>query len=83
MRIAHIKGATRVLGESQGYRGLPIVDVMFGDSPAMVSEWSPSDDERAGIAAGKNVYLSVLGTGHPPVLLEVDSDRCPLTMEMF
>lgn len=83
MNIAHIKGATRVLGESQGYRGLPIVDTMFGDDPAMVSEWVPSADERAAIAGGKSIFLSILGTQHPPVLIEVDDDRCPFTKEMF
>lgn len=83
MNIAHIEGATRVLGVSQGYRGLPIVDTLFGDAPAMISEWLPSADERAAIAGGKSIFLSVLGTQHPPVLLEVGSDRCPLTKEMF
>lgn len=82
MEIAQIKGATRVLGVSQGYRGLPIVDTVFGDSPAMVSEWVPSDEERASIAGGKNIFLSVLGTSHPPVLLAIENDRCPFTLEL-
>lgn len=83
MEIATINGATRVLGESQGYRGLPIVDTDFDGSPAMISEWVPSMDERLLIANGKSIFLSVLGTQHPPVLLEVGSDRCPFTKEMF
>ncbi|PDS97549.1 hypothetical protein CO659_12880 [Rhizobium sp. S9] len=83
MEIAHIDGATRVLGESQGYRGLPIVDTMFGDAPAMVSEWVPSAGERAAIASGKSLFLWLLGTQHPPVMMTVENDRCPLTVDMF
>jgi len=83
MEIAMIEGATRVLGESQGYRGLPIVDTVFGDAPAMISEWIPSAEEAAAIANGKSIFLSVLGTQHPPVLIEVGTDRCPFTKDLL
>ena len=32
-----------------------------------ISCWQPTDVERELIAQGGNVYLGVLGTGHPPV----------------
>lgn len=88
MEIARIEGKTRTLGESQGYRGLHIRDenqfsAMIGEVPVMVSEWVPNEDERAAIAAGSSIFLHVQGTQHPPVLLEVLSERCPLTKEMF
>lgn len=83
MEIAHIEGATRILGESQGYRGLPIIDTDFDGSPAMVSEWLPSTEERDRIAAGKSLFLWVMGTQHPPVMMVVENDRCPFTKEMF
>lgn len=72
-----LEGATRTIGESQGYRGLPLRDVLTnctvnGDgTPAMVSAWLPDEVERARIAAGEPIYLMVLGNQHPPVMLSV------------
>lgn len=76
MLIEAIEGATRVLGKSQGFFGLPIRDGttterVVGDTPCMVSAWSPTPDELERLNAGARVYLKVLGTVHPPVLLEV------------
>lgn len=77
MVIDRIDGATRVLGKSQGYLGLPLRDVMINcavggpDTPAMETAWLPTPDELARIAAGGPVILRVLGTQHPPVMLSV------------
>jgi hypothetical protein len=77
MLISHIEGATRVLGKSQGYLGLPVRDerihcTVGGEgTPAMVTAWEPTPDEIARINAGARVYLRVLGTAHPPVMIEV------------
>ena len=77
MEIGRIKGATRVLGKAQGYRGLPVRDERLNCGPgmedvaAMTTCWYPSPDEIARIAVGAPIYLRVLGHAHPPVLLEV------------
>lgn len=75
MMIKMIAGHTRVIGKSQGYLGLPIRDekiacTVNGDStPCMTTAWEPTPDEIAAIVAGGTVYLRIIGTGHPPVML--------------
>ena len=77
MEIGRIKGCTRVIGKSQGYYGLPLRDEMINDSvtgpgtPAMVTAWFPTPDELVAINAGAPIHLTVVGTGHPPVMLAV------------
>lgn len=77
MTPAHIEGATRVIGESQGYIGLPLRDetvhctVSGEGTPVMVSQWTLSDEERQMICDGADIHLHVVGTRHPPVLLEL------------
>ncbi len=75
MIIARIEGFTRELGKSQGYRGLPLRDETVVDAAtgqvcnAMTTAWEPTPQELAMLNAGGKVYLQVLGTQHPPVLL--------------
>lgn len=77
MQIRMIKGATRTLGQAQGYFGLPVRDEVITDtaagiaSPAMVSAWEPTPAELERLKAGASVYLRLLGTGHPPVMVFV------------
>ena len=77
MQIGRIEGCTRVLGKSQGYLGLPLKDVLINstvdgpETPAMETAWLPTPDEIERINAGAPVVLRVLGTQHPPVMLEV------------
>lgn len=77
MQIGRINGATRVIGQSQGYLGLPLRDVIIDcpvngpRTPAMETAWLPTPDELERIVAGAPVVLRVLGTSHPPVMLEV------------
>jgi len=77
MQIGRIEGCTRVLGKSQGYLGLPLRDVVIECSvggpgtPAMETAWLPTPDEIARIVCGAPIILRVLGTQHPPVMLEV------------
>jgi len=77
MLIAMIEGATRVIGKSQRYLGLPIKDVMVDctvngpNTPAMLTAWTPTPDELERLNAGAGVILRILGTRHPPVMLEV------------
>lgn len=48
MEIGRIEGATRVLGQSQGYIGLPLRDTRVNstvdgpDTPAMETAWFPT-----------------------------------------
>jgi hypothetical protein len=77
MLVGRISGTTRVIGKSQGYLGLPLRDVRVSDSvngpgaPAMETAWLPTPEEISRIVAGAPVILRVLGTAHPPVMLEV------------
>ena len=77
MIIARIPGATRVIGKSQGYLGLPLRDELRNttvdgpQTPCMVTAWEPTPAELVRLNQGACVYLTVLGTQHPPVLLEV------------
>ena len=77
MLIRMIEGATRIIGKSQGYLGLPLrdevipCDVNGPETPAMVTAWEPTPDELAALNAGAAVHLRVLGTVHPPVLVFV------------
>ena len=68
-----IEGHTRILGKSQGYLGLPIRDVALPDNGGncMISLWEPTPAEIAAIVAGASIQLCVLGTGHPPVIMQV------------
>ncbi|QIO64829.1 hypothetical protein [Rhizobium leguminosarum] len=83
MQIGMIEGHTRIIGKSQGYRGLPLRDVATNDTvngpdtPAMETAWIPDPDEIAAIVAGAPIILRILGTAHPPVMIfvgEVPSD---------
>ncbi|QRM43995.1 hypothetical protein [Rhizobium sp. BG4] len=77
MQIAMIERATRILGKSQGYLGLPLRDELINctvggeGTPAMVTAWTPTPDELERLNAGASVHLRILGTMHPPVMVEV------------
>lgn len=67
-----ISDTTRRIGKSQGYLGLCVRDIVFEDgTPAMMTAWEPTPAELARLNAGAPIYLTLLGTAHPPVLLEV------------
>ena len=79
MIIKHVDEATRVIGKSQGFLGLPIrdqIDPLTG-MPEMISAWEPTPDELRRLNQGDSVQLAVLGNGHPPVKIEVG----PVTVE--
>ncbi|UPU01130.1 hypothetical protein J4G48_0031895 [Bradyrhizobium barranii subsp. apii] len=75
MQIGRITGATRVIGKSQGYLGLPLRDILIDcpvngtNTPAMETAWLPTPEEIAAIVAGAPVLLRILGNQHPPVLV--------------
>lgn len=77
MLIAHIEGATRVLGESQGYRKLPVRDELVNgtshgsEAPCMVTAWTPTPEELILLNAGASVHVCIMGTAHPPIVVGV------------
>lgn len=77
MQIGRISGATRVLGKSQGYLGLPVRDEVISDSvngpgtPCMVTAWFPTPEEILALMGGAPVHVRILGVEHPPILVEV------------
>ena len=62
-----IENATRILGKSQGYLGLPILD----HEGIMYSSWEPTPDELDKLNKGGKITLAVQGIAHPPVMLTV------------
>lgn len=78
MHVGRIPNATRVLGDGQDeYHSLPVRDEILpcpaplGLVRAMRSSWQPTPAEIEAIVAGAPIHLVVLGTAHPPVMLEV------------
>ena len=80
MHIGRIAGATRNLGapadwdpEKDGTCDvLPVRDDPYGDgSNRMISAWFPTMEEIAAMLRGAPIYLSIVGTAHPPVMLIV------------
>lgn len=47
----------------------------LGGTPYVASVWDLEPAERAAIGAGANVELTVLGGGHPPVILGVTREQ--------
>lgn len=57
---------TVIAGREQGFLGLPInYDVTPCGSPTMTTCWEPTDTERAAIARGANIIVTILGV--PPI----------------
>lgn len=83
MLSGHIERTTRIIGKPQGYIGLSVRDEVIlekingADTPCMVTAWFPTPDEVERIIAGAPIYLHVLGTAHPPVMLDVGAVPAP------
>ncbi len=88
MQIGVIEGATRVIGKSQGYLGLPLRDEKIncsvnGDgTPAMTTAWIPTSKELAALTCGASVHVRILGTQHPPIMVEVGEPPDELQREL-
>jgi hypothetical protein len=76
MQIGRILGCTRVLGKSQGYLGLPVRDELVNSlvdgpgTPSMVTAWLPTPKELEALNKGAPVHVRLLGTAHPPIMVE-------------
>lgn len=65
-----ISNATRVLAESQDeYHALAIFDENIDGVNHMTSVWEPTPKELAELNAGGAVRLTIIGRGHPPVMI--------------
>lgn len=76
MEIGVIEGATRIVGKSQGYLGLPIRDEVIscsvnGPTPSMVTAWKPTPAELEALIAGASVHVRILGQVPPPMNVTV------------
>ena len=70
MQPLRVTDATRVLAETQDeYYALAIKDEVVDGVNQMTSVWEPTPKELAELQAGGSVRLTILGTGHPPVML--------------
>ena len=82
MISGRIEGATRVLGNSQGYLGLAVRDEIINErvtgpeTRAMSSAWFPTPDELAALNAGAPLIITLVGTEHPPILVTVGASPC-------
>lgn len=80
MDIVNFEGKTRTLGVEQGFRALHIKDIVAhmgldenGKSivyAAMISVWKPTEQELEMLNKGGYITLTILGTQHPPVMIE-------------
>ena len=67
-----IEGTTRRVGKSQGYKGVCIADYVLEDgTPAMQTAWQLTPSELDRLNKGAYLYLTIMGTGWPPILLQV------------
>lgn len=76
MLVANIEGASRVLGEAQGYTPLPVRYAIMqlpdgSEVPVMTTAWTPTPQELDALNSGASVHVHILGTAHPPLRLEV------------
>lgn len=77
MQVGVIERATRVVGQSQGYNGLPIRDEQINcsvngpNTPAMITAWLPTPAELAALNAGAAVHVRILGKVPPPMMVMV------------
>lgn len=84
MLIGHIEGATRIIGKSQGYLGLPVRDVKLpcavngDDTPAMVTAWHPTPQELVALMNGAAIHVQLLGQSHPPIMVSVGPEPDPV-----
>lgn len=56
---------------------LPVQRTFEDGQPVFNSRWRMSDEERAHIAAGGDIELTIWGTGHPPVAVNVVDAEAP------
>jgi hypothetical protein len=80
VRPIRVSGATRYLGAPADWKDdgrakdcgfLAIRDEQSSVGTAMTSAWELEPHEVAAMAKGAPLYLTICGTGHPPVQLKI------------
>lgn len=71
MIINAIEGCTRRIGKSQGYLGLPLRDEVIDGIHHMTSSWQPTPAELQALVDGAPIYVTLLGTAHPPIMVSI------------
>lgn len=71
MIAAHIEGATRILGKSQGFLGLAVRDEDLDGMHCLVTAWEPTPRELEALNNGAKVEIRILGPAHPPICVNV------------
>lgn len=70
MQPLRISNSTRILAETQDeYYALAIRDEEIEGVNHMTSVWEPTPRELQDLQNGGAVRLTILGTGHPPVMI--------------
>lgn len=75
MIVKRISGYDVILGEAQGYQGLPVRATNIFDPVAQVtvqlltSQWSFTKEEREQIAAGEDIFVQLQAYVHPPIIV--------------
>lgn len=68
----------RVIARDQPeYIPLPVLDIVIGTVPALLTRWRPSDEERAAIAKGADIWLETMTFGEPMQPVRITTE-CPL-----
>lgn len=69
-----------VVGEEQGFRGLPLrhdhedvelAGTIIKDQCVLTTYWKPSEEEKEKIAAGKSIVIRIWSPLHPPITVEM------------
>jgi hypothetical protein len=77
LRAADQPGAVPFGGE--GYFTLPVVRAQAGEQQVLVSAWELNPAEVEEVARTGRIWLTVVGSSHPPVML---STSCPYTIQL-
>jgi hypothetical protein len=75
MQVGRVDRASRIIGKSQSYKGLPVRDETMltetGPIPCMTSAWLLDPPDLIAIFKGASITISILGSMHPPIKVGV------------
>jgi hypothetical protein len=95
MKAVHFLGEQITIGESQGFIGLPIkrgherTEIIVNqmteiyDAPTIQTVWLPTNQELKLLNMGQPITLTIWGSKHPPVRMEVRTDMVALEPRPF
>ena len=78
--IKFTKHETIFIGQSENVLPLPTKIIEYSDGKkGIISCWKPAIRERFQMLFGKPIYLVILGSQQPPVLLSLDANEIGAT----